>query len=295
MSGTVRFQLEGGSNPLILVHAEVNDAGPFRFVLDTGAGLCVLSPRVAAHLGVEAYAEKHGMGAGGPVKLSFARLGSLSVGSTREHSVEVLITDELDRIGAAIGARVDGAIGFNFLKGSRLTLDYRKNLLGLARPSEGGDGHRARGATSVPFTIAAPSKPLILVPAFVEGQGPFAFAVDTGASSTMLAPGIAQRLGMKTVEVVSATGGGGQVPISAGGVRSLSLGDACVRDLAVGVGEFLNMLSAAIGARLDGILGHNFLSQFQVTIDYPRALLELAPAADLPGEDVGRPVREMVS
>jgi hypothetical protein len=54
-----------------------------------------------------------------------------------------------------------------------------------------------------------------------------------------------------------------------------------VRDHAIGVGQFLATLSAAIGVKLDGILGYNFLNQFRVTIVYPRGILELVPAGVL--------------
>jgi hypothetical protein len=40
---------------------------------------------------------------------------------------------------------------------------------------------------------------------------------------------------------------------------------------------FLDMLSTAVGAKLDGIIGYNFLNLFRVTIDYPRTTLNFAP------------------
>jgi len=57
------------------------------------------------------------------------------------------------------------------------------------------------------------------------------------------------------------------------------VGTAAVHDHAIGAGEFLEMLSAAVGTRLDGIIGHNFLNQFKVTINYPCDTLELVPGA----------------
>jgi hypothetical protein len=47
-----------------------------------------------------------------------------------------------------------------------------------------------------------------------------------------------------------------------------------VADHAVGAGKFITMLSRALLVKLDGILGYNFLSQFEVTVDYPRNTLE---------------------
>jgi hypothetical protein len=50
------------------------------------------------------------------------------------------------------------------------------------------------------------------------------------------------------------TGGGGQIKILAGKVSTLAVGDAAVRDHVIGAGEFLNMLSKAVGPQLDGII-----------------------------------------
>jgi len=88
----------------------------------------------------------------------------------------------------------------------------------------------------------------------------------------------AEQLAIETVDDRPATGGGGQIKILAGQVNSLAIGGAIVRDHAVGVGEFLTMLSTAVGTKLDGIVGYNFLNQFRVTFDYPRRILELLPA-----------------
>jgi hypothetical protein len=41
------------------------------------------------------------------------------------------------------------------------------------------------------------------------------------------------------------------------------------------VADFLNMLSQVVGAKLDGIIGYNFLKGFRVIINYPLGTLEL--------------------
>ena len=38
--------------------------------------------------------------------------------------------------------------------------------------------------------------------------------------------------------------------------------------MAVVVADFFTMLSAAVGAKLDGIVGYNFLRNYKVVIDY---------------------------
>jgi predicted aspartyl protease len=272
---TVPFRLVGGQNPLILVPVHVDDKGPYAFILDTGASHCLLSKELAEILGVRPEIEGQAMGAGGPVKLAFAHVASMAVGATRQCNVQVAITDELKRIGTAIRSRVDGDLGFEFLKDFSLTIDYRAGALGFASRLEADHGGPA--AHSIPFKLAAAHKPLILVQVMVNDQGPFQFALDTGASRTMLSSELAGKLAIETIEDSPVTGGGGQIKILAGKVRSLSVGEAIVRDHAIGVGEFLAMLSQTAGAKLDGIVGYNSLNQFRVTIDYPRRTLSLVP------------------
>jgi predicted aspartyl protease len=281
MSESIHFQLAGGQNPLILVPVYVDGKGPYQFILDTGASHCLLSPELAVTLGIPPEVEKQAMGAGGPVTLTFAHVSSMTAGSMRRENVQVAITNEIQRIGAAIQSKVDGELGFDFLKDFILKIDYRNRVLNLALPSDDRSGDGASSGSSIPFKLASAFKPLILVSAMVNGQGPSQFALDTGASRTMLSRELGRKLAIETIDDSPVTAGGGQIKILAGKVSSLSVGSAVVHDHAVGVGEFLNMLSAAVGAKLDGIVGYNFLNQFQVTIDYPRSTLELVPVASL--------------
>jgi predicted aspartyl protease len=132
---------------------------------------------------------------------------------------------------------------------------------------------------SISFKLASSRKPLILVPVFVNGRGPFQFAVDTGASRTYLAPRLARELGIVAITDQPGKGSGGQVSILSGTAGSLRVGVVSVRDLSVGVGGFLGLMSEAADTNLDGVLGDNFLSQFEVTIDYPQRIFALKPLA----------------
>jgi hypothetical protein len=67
---------------------------------------------------------------------------------------------------------------------------------------------------------------------------------------------------------------------SAGKLRSLRIGDAVVSDLGVVILSSLPSLAKAIGTPLDGIVGHNFLKNFTVTIDYPRSVIAFERGAN---------------
>jgi predicted aspartyl protease len=268
MTEYTQFTLTGGGAPLILVPTYVNGRGPYNFILDTGAAHSLISSGLASNLGIHSESEEKAFGAGGAVQISLARVSSIAVGLARQENAQVAITNDLEQIGAGLKAQVDGDLGFSFMKDFRVTVDYQRNVLRLVRASDNHD-ENSHDATAVPFTLAS-AEPLIVVQAVVNGQGPFQFAVDTGAGRTVLTPELAERLNIEATKEVKGAGVGGKMPLTGATVDSLSLCSATVRDHAVVVGAFIDTISAAAGTKLDGIVGHNFLNQFQLTIDYPQ-------------------------
>jgi hypothetical protein len=65
------------------------------------------------------------------------------------------------------------------------------------------------------------------------------------------------------------------VQARAGMVESLAIENAAIANVQVMVSDVLTMLGQAIGARLDGIIGYNYLKEFKTTIDYPNEILRL--------------------
>jgi predicted aspartyl protease len=272
-SARVSFRLAGGAQPLILLPVQVNDRGPFDFILDTGAGTSLLSSDLAKQLEVKSIGSRDGQSAGGNVSVSLAKLDSLAVGKTKLHAVDVGIVD-LAQIGRTIGAKIDGDLGYNFLRYFRVTIDYRDCKILFDDPTRVESFGRS-AKTELPIRLASPAKPLILVDVHANGRGPFQFAIDTGTSTTAIAPELAKQLGVQSSPVGAGTTGGAPVDFSAGVLQSFQLGGAKIDNMAVVVADFFEMLSAAIGAKLDGIVGYNFLRNYKVAIDYPGETLTL--------------------
>jgi predicted aspartyl protease len=269
----VPFQLSKGSQPLILVPVFVAGRGPYSFVLDTGAGPTLVSNELADTLGLPRGETQEGRGAGGEVQLVHSVAPSLRIGDEALENAAVCITD-LSFIGRAIGAQVDGDLGHSVLRHFALTLDYAANILSLARPAIAGEASVAHaGEKTIPFRLAHASKPLIVVPAFVNGQGPFDIAVDTGASSTTLSLEFAEKLGLSLAPIADMTGGGGTVRAWRGQLESFAVGSARREGLRVAVSDFFGPLCEVLGVQLHGIAGYNFLRHFRVTVDYLAEIL----------------------
>lgn len=279
MLAEVGFRLAGTEDPLILIPARVNERGPYEFILDTGAGMSLVSPGLASGLGIVADGTREGAGAGGRVTVAMGRVESLAVGAAVRGPMPIAVTAEVDRIGAAVGQRIDGDLGYDFLKAFTLTLDYQRRVIRLAQGGQEVAGGGGASHTRVPFRLAGPVKPLVMVPAYVNGRGPHAFVLDTGASATVLSPALAAGLGIETVAAEPMTGAGGILEATVGRVGTLSVGGAVLQEVSIVVADFLSELGRVAGEPIEGVLGYNFLRHFRVTVDYPEGVLWLMRTA----------------
>ena len=140
-----------------------------------------------------------------------------------------------------------------------------------ASPARADEPGRA-AAKPIPFRLAKPDKPLILLETMVDGRGPFRVALDTGAGGTMISRELAKKLGITPDardKPGKATGAGGHVEVRLAAVKSLRVGGAKLEGLKVGIMD-LSGIGEAIETDIDGILGYNFLKEYRVTIDYPK-------------------------
>jgi predicted aspartyl protease len=271
-SAKLKFRLAGDAQPLILLPVMVNGEGPFDFILDTGAGTSLLSTELGKQLDLAVISSKEGQTAAGKVSVSLAKVRSLAVGDAKLADVDVGIVD-LSQIGQAVSAKIDGDLGYNFLKHFRISIDYRRCEIRFEDPVRR-DYIGGSARTEIPMRLANPAKPLILVDVHVNGRGPFQFAVDTGTSTTAITAELAEQLGLASAPIGGTTGGG-QIAMTAGTLDSFMVGGARADKMAVVVGDFFAMLSTAVGAKLDGIVGYNFLRHYKVVIDYPNEIVRL--------------------
>jgi predicted aspartyl protease len=153
-----------------------------------------------------------------------------------------------------------------------LTIGVATAMSAIPAHSAQTDQPKKAAAKLVPFKLAKPDKPLILLETMVNGKGPFRFVLDTGAGVTIISPGLAKKLNIKPhkrKKPDKATGAGGTMQIQFGTVKSLKVGEARLERLKVGIMD-LSGIGKAIETEIDGIIGYNFLKKFRVTIDYPK-------------------------
>ena len=122
-------------------------------------------------------------------------------------------------------------------------------------------------STCVTTRLAKAALPLVLVHVRVNGQGPFAFFVDTGATVTVIGTPLARALHLPLLDTpVHAVGAGGRFAARAS-YAAIEIGEMRQDRVLVGVVD-LAAIRGAVGP-VDGVIGYNFLRPYRVVIDYP--------------------------
>ena len=253
----------------VLVRVQVNGQGPVDFVLDTGAEQTVVSRDLARRRGVVpiTYMQSAGVGDVGLRSLQIGRIDSLQVGDLKVRNVPCLIKNP--PLGEVPGREPDSfspiALGLS------MRIDYVRKQLVMARALPD-----AEYAIELPLRLNR----LATVRGMVNGQ-PVTFVVDTG--------GVVLSISQATAGQVADLTAYRRIPLKVYGTSgwdkdafllpNVDLAFESIRLSRIPV-VVLNLRapSTLLGFELGGIVGHNFLSRYRVSIDLARSVVGLDAA-----------------
>lgn len=159
------------------VPVTVNDAGPFAFMVDTGASKTVVSDRLAASLGLPDRPSRMLVSITGPEPVAMAALASIEVGGLRHEDVDAAVLAQ-EPLGAI------GILGIDNLADRQVILDFRRKVMTIS----GGKGAAADHSHDPPGTIVVTARrregQLILTDAYFRGHR-IDVVLDTGAETSI--------------------------------------------------------------------------------------------------------------
>jgi len=274
----------------------LNGKGPFRFVVDSGAGFVVVSEDLARRLKMRRIAgggTSRGVSGTGRFAIVYGIIDRLGLGDLAMENVPTYIRKVHD---VAERVKVDGYIGLSVLTHFRLSVDYERKMIELRPAAEPGAPVEA-GDIDVPYRMT--NGGMLSVRVDIGAPVPLNFIVDTGASSTVVSTRAFDRYNLATkqhkgvaVRVVGAGGVTENVPVVVldqlqiqGGVRRQEFVRAIVLDL--------DPVNETAGFEQAGIVGSDLLRFYRIEFDFARSRLVLRPnnrhQGDLPQPE-GAPV-----
>jgi predicted aspartyl protease len=250
----------------IIVSGRVNGSGDMDFVLDTGAEMTTVSQKTAERHGVEplVYTLSAGVGQIGLRGLQVGRVDSLQIGTLRIDNIPALIknpplkgmpTREIESFSPP-------ALGLS------VSIDYRRRVLTIARELP-----ESEGEVDLPLRLHR----LAMVRGLVNDRNPVHFVVDTGGEVISISRSTLEIINVEPprripLKVYGTSGWDPSAFLLTG--LNLEFDRVRLQNHAVVVLD-LEAPSALLGFELGGIVGHKFLSRYDVTIDLPRSRVRL--------------------
>jgi predicted aspartyl protease len=261
---TLPFRVE---NEKIIVRGRLNGGSPLDFVVDTGAELTTLSGATSRRYVVDPLVNTVSAGVGevGLRGMQLGRIDKLELGGLKLRHVPCIIkSPALRDLPTAEGDSLSPlALGMS------VAIDYTKRVLTVAR--------RLPAEDAPDQTMALWMHRLATVRGMV-GATPRSFVVDTGGQVISISTDTAQEL--------APTGGGRKIHLRVYGASGwdrdaylLPGVDLAFQDIHYDKHSVvvlnLRAPSVLLGYELGGIVGHQFLSRYRVSIDLEHAELRL--------------------
>jgi tetratricopeptide (TPR) repeat protein/predicted aspartyl protease len=285
-SASVPFELVN-DRPIITV-ALNGKPSPFKFVIDTGSGMTVVSKDVADALGIKEVARGgtgRGIGGSGKFDLVYGFVNEISIGEASVHNVPVYIRE------LRSSHELDGYIGLSLISKFFTTIDYGTHLLSLSEEDTNEVFSKANADHVLPLRLT-PSG-FLSGEVGVEGIATnLNFIVDTAASMSVISDNVAAADSIKKYlsdarySVLGLAGETKDVPAFL--LPRVTFGTNSRAPL-LAVALDLEIINEASGFDQSGILGGNFLRNYRVAFDFKRSRVKLTPLSSASESSAGRP------
>ena len=242
------------------IAVQVNGAGPYRFVVDSGADSSVIGRRVATALKLPSGTPVTVNGMTGSSIVPRVLVGELGLGPVGVPDLELPVLEERD-----LGA--DGMLGIDALANERLMMDFEKRLITV----EDANKPAPRMHGEIVVTARRRRGQLILTQAKANGLQIDA-VIDTGTEITIgnlaLRDKILRRGGkMEKIEVTGVTGV--TVELDLARVREVRLGSVIMRDIPIAFADVPPFGVFGLADQPALLLGTDLMENFRrISLDF---------------------------
>jgi hypothetical protein len=250
---------------LVFVDAAVNGARGV-FLLDTGAAATAIDPRFAGAAFVRQGRPRDVVGRGGDVGARQGEAVVLALSDGSNSRIAPVIMD-LSQASSAMGVRLAGILGEDFLRGFVLTLNYRDRTLGVSRDTAVPADATAIDFGQTPYVPARAS----LGGRVAEGD----FQIDTGSNTAVefWRPFARARLGEHLGSSDVGLGVAGGSVIKRGRIDMLEVAGRKIISPEVNFADQTRPDDA--GPRYGGVIGGPAWNGLVLTLDLPHRMMWL--------------------
>lgn len=254
----------------LFVKPKINGADEGWWFLDTGADVMVIDPTLAKKHDMKVVGTDSVAGVVASVDTAFSTGISFQLGPLTLKNSSYMHLD-LSQFGQALGLKIVGIVGYDFMSRASLDIDPKKSTIGVYAP---GKAPLPKGVEWTPFVFH--SNIPVLTSSF-EGDRSGHFSLDTGSGSTVdfFSPVVEkyELLKNRKVQTTQTGGAGGSTESKMGNIEWFQLGAKRFENPSVGFQ--ITKKGAFASPYLDGNIGMGFLGRLHFVLDYENQRLAL--------------------
>jgi tetratricopeptide (TPR) repeat protein len=274
-SASERLPFKFGRPDVPRITARINGTREVEGIIDSGAVLSIISDRLAKSLGVKSLGAFEGTFyglLGEPIPVRFGLLDRVDLGKMVIENVPVAIMPD-DKMLFLVSKRdgrqfkMDFLLGSNLLKEFRLELDFSRHHVGFTHLT---DRDRIPDADQNLFYEGFRPH----VRGVLNGKGWFLFVLDTGSEITFLNEA---RLALLPIHAFGQSSHSATLQGLGGSMKHGSKLDHVEIGIDTWAGVFKTIPMYSTGGKEQsvGIIGQNFLKNFNVVVDFGRMRVDL--------------------
>jgi len=264
---------------MIVIQLNINNKGPFNFVLDTGVGIMIITkPSLVDSINIisKRTIKIPGLGDGAdgeayitsPLNIDISGLTSYDV------SAAILKKDQFN-LSEYAGMPIHGLLGYEFFNNLAVKIDFSDSTLTICKPA---DLHIFRNGDKIPITIEDRKPYMRANITFQNGKKVSSkLVIDIGAGHPVSIENMIKNNGLPQKFIAANLGVGLNGPIDGfiSRINEIEIGNFKIKDVLASFPNNINRQSASYIVPRDGNLGLGLLKKFDVIFDYPDNALYL--------------------
>jgi hypothetical protein len=171
--------LEIATGDTLLVSAQIGGL-PIRAVLDSGSGASIMSPLLAAKLGMASGEQRTISGLSGKAPVRLARNVDVLLGRESRRLPFAVVAD-LSPLSSAFGRPIDLLLGADLFAGSCVALDFANSRFSITKT-----GSFIPGSEWIAVPLGHGAKKELFISASVAGLSPVPLMLDLGSSAALM-------------------------------------------------------------------------------------------------------------
>jgi hypothetical protein len=280
-SASLRFRI---IRNLVVIQLNINDKGPFNFILDTGVGMMVMTdPKMVDSIDLQTKRtiKLAGLGQGDEFEAYVTPSLKVDIPGLKSYDVSAtILKTEHFNLSGFVGIPISGLLGYEFFSNLAVKLNFMDSTLTVYRPH---DSRLYRKGTKIPITVEAHKPYMQTVVALPNGKmQQCKLVIDLGAGHPVSLENMIKKHGLPQKFIAANLGVGLAGPIYGflSRIDEIDLGKYKIKDVITSFpNDYDSTTMKYMSVPRDGNLGIGLLKRFTVTFNYADNFIYLKPNA----------------